>query len=64
MLKSFHVFFFFFVCVWQGQYASGMLDGQPLWKISGVSSPKNGWAAIGTSSFELAQFDNFYVFAE
>ncbi|XP_015246714.1 PREDICTED: galactocerebrosidase isoform X1 [Cyprinodon variegatus] len=48
----------------EGQYASGMLDGQPLWKISGVSSPKNGWAAIGTSAFELAQFDNFYVFAE
>lgn len=48
----------------QGQSASGMVDGRQLWKVTGVSSPKNGWAAIGTHSFELAQFDNFNVLAE
>ncbi|XP_012708310.3 galactocerebrosidase isoform X2 [Fundulus heteroclitus] len=48
----------------QGQSAFGVLDGRQLWKITGVSSPKNGWAAIGTGSFELAQFDNFNVLAE
>lgn len=48
----------------QGQSAYGMLDGRQLWNVTGVSSPKNGWAAIGTHSFELAQFDNFNVLAE
>ncbi|XP_049452224.1 galactocerebrosidase isoform X2 [Epinephelus fuscoguttatus] len=47
-----------------GQYASGMLNGYPLWKNAVVLTPKNGWAAIGTHSFELAQFDNFAVAAE
>ncbi|XP_047201660.1 galactocerebrosidase isoform X3 [Girardinichthys multiradiatus] len=48
----------------KGQSASGILDGRQLWKIAEVSAPKNGWAAIGTQSFELAQFDNFAVLAE
>ncbi|XP_054894625.1 galactocerebrosidase isoform X2 [Poeciliopsis prolifica] len=48
----------------KGESASGMLDGRQLWNVTGVSSPKNGWAAIGTHSFELAQFDNFNVLAE
>ncbi|KAM4542749.1 galactocerebrosidase-like [Odontesthes bonariensis] len=48
----------------QGQSASGTLDGTPLWKNVVVPTPKNGWAAIGTRSFELAQFDNFAVSAE
>ncbi|XP_070835245.1 galactocerebrosidase isoform X2 [Chaetodon trifascialis] len=48
----------------KGQYASGMLNGYPLWKNAVVLTPKNGWAAIGTRSFELAQFDNFAVIAE
>ncbi|XP_032356522.1 galactocerebrosidase isoform X2 [Etheostoma spectabile] len=48
----------------KGQYASGLLNGYPLWKNAGVLTPKNGWAAIGTRSFELAQFDNFAVVAE
>ncbi|XP_076605748.1 galactocerebrosidase isoform X2 [Chaetodon auriga] len=48
----------------KGQYASGMLNGYPLWKNAVVLTPKNGWAAIGTRSFELAQFDNFAVVAE
>ncbi|XP_041810336.1 galactocerebrosidase isoform X2 [Chelmon rostratus] len=47
-----------------GQYASGMLNGYLLWKNAVVLTPKNGWAAIGTRSFELAQFDNFAVVAE
>ncbi|XP_049917918.1 galactocerebrosidase isoform X2 [Epinephelus moara] len=47
-----------------GQYASGLLNGYPLWKNAVVLTPKNGWAAIGTHSFELAQFDNFAVAAE
>lgn len=52
--------FFFF----QGQYATGLLNGYPLWKDAVVLGPKNGWAAIGTHSFELAQFDNFAVEAK
>ncbi|KAJ8270022.1 hypothetical protein GJAV_G00109440 [Gymnothorax javanicus] len=48
----------------KGQYASGMLNGYPLWKNAVVLGPKNGWAAIGTKSFELAQFDNFEILAE
>ncbi|XP_029316097.1 galactocerebrosidase isoform X2 [Cottoperca gobio] len=48
----------------EGQYASGLLNGYPLWKNAVVLTPKNGWAAIGTHSFELAQFDNFAVVAE
>lgn len=50
--------------VLQGQYASGQLNGYPLWKNAVVLTPKNGWAAIGTHSYELAQFDNFAVVAE
>lgn len=38
-----------------------MLNGFPLWKNAVVPHPMNGWAAIGTSSFEFAQFDNFLV---
>nr|XP_045011107.1 galactocerebrosidase isoform X1 [Jaculus jaculus] len=41
--------------------ASGLLDGKILWKNVSVKYPKNGWAAIGTHSFEFAQFDNFRV---
>lgn len=44
--------------------ASGQLNGYPLWKNAVVLNPKNGWAAIGTRSFELAQFDNFAVVAD
>ncbi|XP_029973129.1 galactocerebrosidase-like isoform X1 [Salarias fasciatus] len=47
-----------------GHLASGLLNGYPLWKNAVVLSPKNGWAAIGTKSFELAQFDNFAVVAD
>ncbi|KAM7404121.1 hypothetical protein PAMA_004511 [Pampus argenteus] len=47
-----------------GQYASGLLNGYPLWKKAVVLTPKNGWAAIGTHSYELAQFDNFAIEAE
>ncbi|KAG7226212.1 hypothetical protein INR49_002906 [Caranx melampygus] len=43
----------------KGQLASGLLNGYPLWKNVVVVNPNNGWAAIGTHSFELAQFDNF-----
>ncbi|XP_064783848.1 galactocerebrosidase isoform X2 [Oncorhynchus masou masou] len=45
----------------EGEYATGLLNGYPLWKNAVVLGPKNGWAAIGTHSFELAQFDNFAV---
>ncbi|KAF4083676.1 hypothetical protein AMELA_G00119530 [Ameiurus melas] len=48
----------------QGYYASGELNGYVLWKDAIVLTPKHGWAAIGTSAFELAQFDNFAVQAE
>ncbi|XP_030634585.1 galactocerebrosidase [Chanos chanos] len=48
----------------QGDHASGELNGFPLWKLSVDLVPKNGWTAIGTRSFELAQFDNFSVQAE
>lgn len=48
----------------QGQKATGMLNGKVLWTNSVQLQPPNGWAAIGTASFELAQFDNFSVVAE
>ncbi|XP_053458014.1 galactocerebrosidase isoform X1 [Nycticebus coucang] len=41
--------------------ASGMLNDNSLWTNVPVNFPKNGWAAIGTHSFEFAQFDNFHV---
>uniref|UniRef100_A0ACB8G554 Uncharacterized protein n=1 Tax=Sphaerodactylus townsendi TaxID=933632 RepID=A0ACB8G554_9SAUR len=44
-----------------GDNASGMLNGYPLWENVTITKPENGWAAIGTQSFELAQFDNFHV---
>uniref|UniRef100_M3YAJ4 Galactocerebrosidase n=2 Tax=Mustela putorius furo TaxID=9669 RepID=M3YAJ4_MUSPF len=44
-----------------GRFSSGMLNGQYVWTGIPVSFPKNGWAAIGTYSFEFAQFDNFHV---
>ncbi|KAJ7345082.1 hypothetical protein JRQ81_001032 [Phrynocephalus forsythii] len=44
-----------------GSNASGMLNGYPLWENVTVYDPENGWAAIGTHSFELTQFDNFQV---
>lgn len=45
----------------QGDSAYGLLNGYPLWKDVRVTHPQNGWAAIGTRGFELAQFDNFHV---
>ncbi|XP_068608563.1 galactocerebrosidase [Brachionichthys hirsutus] len=48
----------------KGQYASGLLNGYSLWKSAVVLNPKTGWVAIGTRTFELAQFDNFAVAAE
>ncbi|KAF4099212.1 galactocerebrosidase isoform X1 [Onychostoma macrolepis] len=48
----------------KGYFATGMLNGYPLWKNTVVLEPKNGWAALGTLSFEYAQFDNFEVNAE
>uniref|UniRef100_A0A6Q2YLF7 Galactocerebrosidase n=1 Tax=Esox lucius TaxID=8010 RepID=A0A6Q2YLF7_ESOLU len=45
----------------QGQYATGMVNGEQLWKNDVVLGQNNGWAAIGTNSFELAQFDNFVI---
>lgn len=45
----------------QGRFASGMLNDKSLWTDIPVNFPKNGWAAIGTHSFEFAQFDNFHV---
>ncbi|XP_041827503.1 galactocerebrosidase isoform X2 [Melanotaenia boesemani] len=47
----------------KGQKVIGMLDRNQLWTVV-VPGPKNGWAAIGTHAFELAQFDNFAVMAE
>lgn len=47
----------------KGQFAFGMLNGYPLWKNAVILNPKKGWAAIGTYSFEYAQFDNFQVVA-
>ncbi|KAM9701091.1 galactocerebrosidase isoform 2-T2 [Menidia menidia] len=48
----------------QGGEAWGTLDGVPLWGGVAVATPVSGWAAIGTSSFQTAQFDNFAVSAE
>ncbi|XP_060119037.1 galactocerebrosidase [Heteronotia binoei] len=44
-----------------GSSASGMLNGYPLWENVTVTKPENGWAAIGTRSFEFTQFDNFHI---
>ncbi|KAM9201818.1 galactocerebrosidase isoform 3-T3 [Dugong dugon] len=48
----------------KGPFCSGVLNGKPLWTDVRVNFPKNGWAAIGTYSFEFAQFDNFQVEAQ
>ncbi|KAI2651722.1 Galactocerebrosidase [Labeo rohita] len=48
----------------KGYFATGMLNGYLLWKNAVVVEPKNGWVALGTLSFEYAQFDNFKVNAE
>ncbi|XP_012682078.1 galactocerebrosidase-like [Clupea harengus] len=48
----------------KGQFAHGMLNGYLLWKDAVILNPRNGWAAIGTYSFEYAQFDNFQVVAD
>uniref|UniRef100_A0A8C1FWU1 Galactocerebrosidase n=1 Tax=Cyprinus carpio TaxID=7962 RepID=A0A8C1FWU1_CYPCA len=45
----------------KGNYASADLNGYSLWKNAVLWEPRHGWAAIGTSSFELAQFDNFAI---
>lgn len=45
----------------KGQLSFGLLNGKPVWSEIPVNFPKNGWAAIGTYSFDFAQFDNFYV---
>lgn len=50
-------YFFLF----QGYLASGMLNGKILWENVPVKYPGHGWAAIGTHTFEFAQFDNFHV---
>nr|XP_028573944.1 galactocerebrosidase isoform X1 [Podarcis muralis] len=44
-----------------GTNASGMLNGNPLWANVTITDPGNGWAAIGTHTFEFTQFDNFHV---
>ncbi|ELV12480.1 Galactocerebrosidase [Tupaia chinensis] len=46
---------------WLGYFCSGKLNDKSLWTDILVPFPKNGWAAIGTHSFEFAQFDNFHV---
>uniref|UniRef100_A0A671QGV4 Galactocerebrosidase n=1 Tax=Sinocyclocheilus anshuiensis TaxID=1608454 RepID=A0A671QGV4_9TELE len=48
----------------KGYFAMGLLNGYPLWKNAVVLEPKNSWAALGTLSFEYAQFDHFEVNAE
>nr|XP_023958923.1 galactocerebrosidase isoform X1 [Chrysemys picta bellii] len=45
----------------KGSSASGLLNGYPLWENVTLSETSHGWAAIGTRSFEFAQFDNFHV---
>lgn len=45
----------------KGYLAFGMLNGKILWKNVPVKYPEHGWAAIGTHTFEFAQFDNFHV---
>lgn len=48
----------------EGSSAYGLLNGLPLWKGEITVGPAHGWAAIGTASFEFAQFDNFMVKAK
>lgn len=44
-----------------GTHGSAEVNGYPLWKNEVLLMPENGWAAIGTSSFQPAQFDNFAI---
>ncbi|XP_063804272.1 galactocerebrosidase isoform X2 [Pseudophryne corroboree] len=48
----------------EGFTAYGLLNGSPLWKDVITLGPVRGWAAIGTKSLELAQFDNFMIEAK
>ncbi|XP_075704323.1 galactocerebrosidase-like isoform X2 [Rhinoderma darwinii] len=45
----------------EGFSAYGLLNGSPLWSDVITLGPVHGWVAIGTGSFEFAQFDNFVV---
>ncbi|XP_020855953.1 galactocerebrosidase isoform X1 [Phascolarctos cinereus] len=45
----------------KGSSVDVILDNWLLWKGNLPSYPQNGWAAIGTRSFEFAQFDNFHI---
>ncbi|KAG8449014.1 hypothetical protein GDO86_015904 [Hymenochirus boettgeri] len=47
-----------------GSNVSGLLNGHSLWKEVVTVGPSHGWAAIGTNSFEFAQFDNFIIEAQ
>lgn len=38
-----------------------MIDGAVVFHTDNFKESPNGWAAIGTSSFDYAQFDNFAV---
>ncbi|XP_068948478.1 galactocerebrosidase [Petaurus breviceps papuanus] len=44
-----------------GSSVGVVLDNMLLWKGMLSSHSQNGWAAIGTHSYEFAQFDNFHV---
>ncbi|KAG8561938.1 hypothetical protein GDO81_015537 [Engystomops pustulosus] len=48
----------------EGCTAYGLLNGNLLFKDVLTVGPMHGWVAIGTGSFEFAQFDNFMVEAE
>ncbi|XP_017287142.1 galactocerebrosidase isoform X2 [Kryptolebias marmoratus] len=48
----------------KGQSVSVALEGRSLWNGTVNLKQNHGWVAIGTSSFQLAQFDNFAVLAE
>ncbi|XP_062513660.1 galactocerebrosidase-like isoform X2 [Corticium candelabrum] len=43
------------------QTAIAMINGEIVYQTDSFTGSSSGWAAIGTSSFDYAQFDNFYV---
>ncbi|CAL1533497.1 unnamed protein product [Lymnaea stagnalis] len=45
----------------QGENALGAIDGKGIFNVTVPNSPDYGFAAIGTDSFGLADFDNLYI---
>ncbi|XP_059177074.1 galactocerebrosidase-like isoform X2 [Physella acuta] len=45
----------------QGNAVAGLCDGNVIFDVNLPSKPANGFAALGTDSYGLAEFDNLYL---